>query len=99
MNFYLNILSGIPSECQTDWIQIRPDILSGLIWVQTVCKSYQQTTLVDNNQRSKIAISCFNDCRFCCHAVMQLQNMSSAARETFLQKYFSETDILTLKLR
>ena len=43
---FWKILSGISSECQTDWIQIRPDILSGLIWVQTVCKSYQQTTLV-----------------------------------------------------
>ena len=40
------ILSGIPSEYQTGWIQIRPDILSGLIWVQTVCKGYQQTPLV-----------------------------------------------------
>ena len=39
-------LPGIPSECQTVWIQIRPDILSGLIWVQTVCKGYQQTTKV-----------------------------------------------------
>ena len=36
--FFQKILSGIPSKCQTDWIQIRPDILSGLIWVQTVCK-------------------------------------------------------------
>ena len=27
-------LSGIPSECQTVWIQIR----SGLNWVQTICK-------------------------------------------------------------
>ena len=37
----------ILSECQTVWIQIRPDILSGLIWVQTVCKGYHQlTTLV-----------------------------------------------------
>ena len=26
------------SECQTVWNQIRPDILSGLIWVQAVCK-------------------------------------------------------------
>ena len=43
---FLKILSGTRSECQTVWIQIRPDILSGLIWVQTVCKSYQQTTLV-----------------------------------------------------
>ena len=31
--------------CQRVWIQIRPDILSGLIWIQTVCKDYQQTTL------------------------------------------------------
>ena len=26
------------------WIQIRPDVLSGLIWVQTVCKDLQQAT-------------------------------------------------------
>ena len=39
-------LSGIPSECQTVWNQIRPDILSDLIWVQTVCKGYQQTTII-----------------------------------------------------
>ena len=39
INFF-KILSEIPSECQTDWIQIMPDILSSLIWVQTVCKSY-----------------------------------------------------------
>ena len=39
-------LSGIPWKCQTVWIQIRPDILSGLICVQTVFKCYQQTTLV-----------------------------------------------------
>ena len=32
------------SECQTVWILIRPDILSGLIWIQTVCKDHQQTT-------------------------------------------------------
>ena len=34
------------SECQTVWIQIRTDILSVLIWVQTVCKGYQQTEKV-----------------------------------------------------
>ena len=27
-------------------LKIRPVVLSGLIWVQTVCKSYPQTTLV-----------------------------------------------------
>ena len=36
----------MPSECQTVWIQIGPDILSGPIWVQTVCKGNQQFTLV-----------------------------------------------------
>ena len=44
---FRKILSGIHSQCQTVWIQIRPDVVSSLIWVQTVCKSYQQTTLVD----------------------------------------------------
>ena len=31
---------------QTVWIQIRPDIMSGLIWVQTVCNGYRQMILV-----------------------------------------------------
>ena len=30
---FRKILSGIPSECQTVRIQVRPDIMSGLIWV------------------------------------------------------------------
>ena len=37
-------LSGIPPEYQIIWIQIRTDKTSGLIWIQTVCKGYQQTT-------------------------------------------------------
>ena len=44
INFFQKILSGIPSECQIDWIHIRPDIILGLIWVQSVCKGYQQST-------------------------------------------------------
>ena len=36
----------IPSECLIVWIQIRPDVLSGLVWVQTVCNCYQQMRLV-----------------------------------------------------
>ena len=32
------------SECQTVWTLIRPNILSGLVWAKTVCKSYQQAT-------------------------------------------------------
>ena len=42
---FRKILSGTPSESQTVRIQIRLDILTGLIWVQAVCKSYQKTTL------------------------------------------------------
>ena len=39
--------SGILSECQAVWTQIRPDRTikrSGLFWVKTVCKCNQQTT-------------------------------------------------------
>ena len=35
---------SMPYGCQTVWIQIRPNILLGLIWIQTVCKGYKQTT-------------------------------------------------------
>ena len=42
---FQKIILGIPSECQTDWIHIRPNILSGLVWVQTVWKGYQQMKL------------------------------------------------------
>ena len=31
---------------QTVWIQIKTNILQVIIWVQTVCKSYQQMTKV-----------------------------------------------------
>ena len=34
---------SIPSECQTVWIQIKPDVLLGLIWDQAVRKVYQTT--------------------------------------------------------
>ena len=33
------------SRCQIVCIQIRPNIMLGLIWIQTVCKYYQQSTL------------------------------------------------------
>ena len=51
IQLFLKLLSGIPSECQTVWIQIKPDILSGLVWVQTVCKYHHQTALVDKKFR------------------------------------------------
>ena len=44
---FQKILSGIPTECQTVWILIRPEDSSGLIWVQTVWQGNLQMTLVD----------------------------------------------------
>ena len=46
ITFYESILSERPSECQTVWIHIKPEVFSDLTWVQTVCKRYQQTKLV-----------------------------------------------------
>ena len=46
INIFQKNLSKTLSECQTVWIQIRTDILLVLIWVQTVCNSCQQMTLV-----------------------------------------------------
>ena len=57
--FKINIFdffSGIPSVCETFWIQIRPDNLSGLIWVQTVCKGYHQTAIVGKELMGKSLI-------------------------------------------
>ena len=52
---FRKILSGIQSECQMVWIQIRTDIWSVLIWIQTVCKGCQQTTKVAaSRQRVKL---------------------------------------------
>ena len=45
-NCFEIFFSGIPSGCQTVWIQIRPDYMSGLIWVPNVCQDYQQTAKV-----------------------------------------------------
>ena len=44
INFFHKILSRTIPECKTVWIQISPDVVSGLIWVQTICKNHQQMT-------------------------------------------------------
>ena len=53
---FRKILSRILSDSQTDWIQIRPDILSGLILVQSVCKGYEQTALEGNELRHSLCL-------------------------------------------
>ena len=58
-------IPGALSECQTVWIQIRTNILSVLIWVQTVCKGYQQTTkLTASKEGVKGVIKYFGHCIF-----------------------------------
>ena len=54
--FFLNDLSGISVECQAVRIYIMPDVLSGLIWVQIVCKDNQQTTLVSKEFMTKTQV-------------------------------------------
>ena len=46
--FFLIILSKSTFKRDTTRVlkRIRSDVLSGLIWVQTVCKGYQQTSLL-----------------------------------------------------
>ena len=46
---FQKILSRIPSECQTDWIQIRPDVLPDLFCIQTVFKGCQQMACQRHN--------------------------------------------------
>ena len=53
INFFEKKLSGIPSECQTGWIQIKYDVSLGLIWVQSVCKGYEHTTLGGNELKQQ----------------------------------------------
>ena len=55
INFFKKNLSGTLSKCQTVWIQIRTDVPTVLISVQTVCKGYQQTTKVAiSKERDKV---------------------------------------------
>ena len=59
---FWKILSGIPIECQTIWIQIRPDILSGLIWFQNVrpdlVLNCLQKLSADNTRRQRSKYAC-----------------------------------------
>ena len=44
-------------ECQTNWIKFRTDRMSVLIWVQTVCKGYRETTKVVASKERVLTIS------------------------------------------
>ena len=44
------------AQVQTVWMRIRPDVLPGLIWVPTVCKGDQQTTLAEKELNKDIPL-------------------------------------------
>ena len=46
INFFENYFQEYHQSVKKAWTQIRPEVLSGLIWVKTVCKGYHQMTLV-----------------------------------------------------
>ena len=70
---FQKVLSGALSECQTVWIQIRMYILSVLIWVQTVCKGYQQTTKIAANKEGvKFFFWRSITCAICMHEISNL---------------------------
>ena len=52
INFFEKFFPEL-SECQTVWTQIMTDIMLVLIWVQTVCKNYQQTTKIATSKARK----------------------------------------------
>ena len=84
------MFSGIPPECQTDWIKIRPDCMSGLILIQSVCKRIRQTTLVGKQANSSTkwypsSISFAMVCYFC-HIKSEFSNSEIFARRIFSRK-------------
>ena len=54
INFFEKFFQEYHQNVKQFWILIRPDSLSGLIWVQIVCKSYQETILVGNQLKAEL---------------------------------------------
>ena len=57
IHLFQKLLTGIPLECQTVRIQIRPDTLPGQICVSCLKKKNQQTTK-DISLAGKEAVCC-----------------------------------------
>ena len=49
-------MNSLPTECHL-LIIFANSFLSGLIWIQTVCKRYQQMTLVGNELKGLKRVS------------------------------------------
>ena len=61
-NHFFEIFFQEYHQCQTVWIQIRSNVMSSLIWVQTVCKGYQQPKLIGR-------VNNFLNNKFICNSV------------------------------
>ena len=83
---------------QTVWIQIRSDVLAGLIWVQTVCKGSQQTTKVTTSGERVIPTNinctrtlywrvkkCFRN--ICEHKFCKFRTVLSCQKNLFLSSF------------
>ena len=67
--------------CQTVWSQVRLDILSGLICVQTVCEGCQQRTLAGKEfkliyKKSKVTIVPLSNGQINCEIYLPVFSMS-----------------------
>ena len=54
---FVKILSGLPPMCQNSLDPDQTRRFAVLIWFQTVCKGYQQTTLVGKELKDTICIA------------------------------------------
>ena len=70
------------------WIQIRTEVLLVLIWVQTVCKGYQQTTKVAANKERVLVASI--------QTFRTLENKVRLRKKYFTKNLNCLTDILEL---
>ena len=55
-HLFRKICSGVPSECQTVWTKIRPDKVSGLIWVATSGHNYYHCSGEQNCCQNRLKI-------------------------------------------
>ena len=88
INLYQKIFPGTLSECQTVWIQIRTDVWSVLIWVQSVWKGY----LSADDKRHRLQHRCIVQLQ-----IMRLQIMRGS-RKFYWRGSNSDNDFFVLFL-
>ena len=74
INFFKKLFQEYHQSVKTVWTHIRPNKMSGLVWVQTVCRVYQQTIKVATSRERVILYGVTFDCFQikCCNFIIQL---------------------------